>query len=157
MNYDAVSEDTSQYVLFHLGAERYGLPIENIQSIIRYEAPTSVPHAPEGVEGVINLRGQVIPVVDLQCCLLGVVSTPVATTRVIVSESTSGLVGLLVDSVIEVINIAASEIRPAPDVALSAQTADAFVGVTTVDDGLIILLDADKALPHPRLAGHEEA
>lgn len=147
---------TLQQVLFRLGDELYGLPIGNVQSIIRYEPPTPVPHAPESVEGVINLRGQVIPVVDLRRRLLGTGAVVGPATRVIVAESDAGTVGLMVDAVSEVVTIALADVRPAPDAALSAETADAFTGVVAHEDGLIILLDADKALPHPRLSGAAE-
>lgn len=156
MEHNTDTHDGVQYVLFHLGSERYGLPIANVQSIIRYEPPTPVPHAPESVEGVINLRGQVIPVVDLQRRLLAEPTVPGTTTRVIVAESTAGLVGLMVDAVSGVVTVAPEEVRPAPDAVLCAETAEAFTGVVPRENGLIILLDADKALPHPQLTGTGE-
>lgn len=141
--------ESRQYVLFHLGVEEYGLPIERVQSIIRYEAPTPVPHAPSGVEGVINLRGQVIPVIDLSMRLLDTAFVGAPTSRIVVAEGNSGLVGLAVDSASEVVSIPLSEIRPAPEAALSSETADAFEGVANYGDRLVILLDAEKALPRP--------
>lgn len=136
-----------QYVMFRLGAEEYGLPIEKIRSIIRYEEPTPVPRAPESVEGVINLRGQVIPIVDLGKRLLGRTFEPQPTARVIVAEAASGIVGLLVDAAHEVSAIAESDIRPAPENALSPDTAEAFEGVASRADRLVILLDLDHAMP----------
>lgn len=141
--------DRRQYVLFRLGPEEYGLPIERVQSIIRYEDPTPVPHAPAGIEGVINLRGQVIPVIDLAMRLLGTPFTPTPTARIIVAEGDAGLIGVAVDSASEVVSIPVSEIRPAPATALTAETADAFEGVASQDDRLVILLDPERALPRP--------
>lgn len=136
-----------QFVLFRLGTEEYGLPIEHVQSIIRYEVPTPVPHAPAFVEGVINLRGQVIPVLDLALRLLGTPLVRSGYSRIVVAESDSGLVGLAVDSANEVATIAEDAIMEAPASALTAETAEAFQGVANHGERLVILLDPDKALP----------
>jgi purine-binding chemotaxis protein CheW len=153
------SERTGQYVLFRLGAEQYGLPIEQVSSIIRYEAATPVPRAPAAVDGVINLRGHVIPVVNLSRKLFGVPFEPTNMSRIVVAEGESGMVGLLVDAASEVAAIPADEIRPAPDTALSADTADAFEGVANHGGGLVIILNLDKALPtaeYGRVAAGQE-
>ncbi len=152
MEEKGVAIESRQYVLFHLGTEEYGLPIGRVQSIIRYEAPTPVPHAPSGVEGVINLRGQVIPVIDLSMRLLGVPFVGAPTSRIVVAEAVTGLVGLAVDSASEVVSIPVDEIRPAPAAALSLDTADAFEGVANHGNRLVILLDAEKALPRPEFS-----
>lgn len=136
-----------QFVLFRLGTEEYGLPIERVQSIIRYETPTPVPHAPEIVEGVINLRGQVIPVIDLAQRLLGAPIEHTPASRIVVAEAESGLVGLAVGSAHEVATFSVEEIMPTPSAALSAETAEAFQGVANRGDRLVILLDPEKALP----------
>lgn len=147
-----VTGELKQYVLFRLRAEDYGLPIDAVQSIIRYEAPTPVPRAPEGVDGVINLRGQVIPVIDLGLRLLGEPLEPQASSRIIVAESAVGPVGLAVDAASEVASIAAEEIREAPRAALDAVTSEAFEGVVTRGDRLVILLHPDKVLPQTTFA-----
>jgi purine-binding chemotaxis protein CheW len=136
-----------QYVLFHLGTEEYGLPIERVQSIIRYEAPTPVPHAPAMVEGVINLRGQVIPVIDLSQRLLGTPHVITALSRIVVAEGDSGLVGLAVDSAHEVATFPVDAIMPTPVATLTVETAEAFEGVANHGERLVILLDPEKALP----------
>lgn len=136
-----------QFVLFGLGTEEYGLPIERVQSIIRYDPPTPVPHAPAIVEGVINLRGQVIPVIDLSQRLLGHPHEVSASSRIVVAEGDTGLVGLAVDSAHEVATFAVEEIMPPPATALSSETAEAFEGVVNHGDRLVILLDPEKALP----------
>jgi purine-binding chemotaxis protein CheW len=138
-----------QYVLFRLRSEEYGLAIRRVQSIIRYETPTPVPHAPAGVDGVINLRGQVIPLVDLGEILLGEALSPTQASRIIVVESAFGSVGLAVDVVYEVASIVLGDIKPAPAAALGAETSEAFEGVVSHGDRLVILLDAEKALPRP--------
>lgn len=144
---ESIDLGAKQYVLFRLCDEEYGLPIASVRSIIRYEEPTPVPYAPEGVEGVFNLRGQVLPLIDLGRRLRGESIAPTPTSRIIVADSELGPVGLAVDLVHEVANIPLSEIRPAPQAALAGETADAFEGVASFGDRLVILLDPDKALP----------
>lgn len=141
-----------QYVLFRLCGEEYGLPIASVQGIIRYEEPTPVPHAPEGVDGVFNLRGQVLPLVDLGRRLRGERITATATSRIIVAEAGMGPVGLAVDLVHEVASLPIAEIRPTPAGAVTAETAEAFEGVANYGGQLVILLDPDKALPKPVFA-----
>ena len=145
-----MDEDIRQFVVFRLGDEEYGLPIEIVSSIIRYEEPTPIPRAPEDVQGVINLRGMVIPVVDLRKRFGGAedeAEAPAA-ERIVVTESAVGAVGLAVDAASEVAAIAMDEVRPAPETALSADTAEAFEGVVSLDERLIILLRLDKTIPH---------
>ncbi|MGB4593685.1 MAG: chemotaxis protein CheW [Coriobacteriia bacterium] len=144
---DTATTGYKQYVLFRLGTEEYGLPIERVQSIIRYESATPVPHAPEMIEGVINLRGQVIPVVDLARRLLGQDLEHTSHARIVVAEGEAGLIGLAVDSASEVATIPLADIRPAPEATLTEDTVDAFEGVANHGDRLVILLDPEKALP----------
>ncbi|MFA5843815.1 MAG: chemotaxis protein CheW [Coriobacteriia bacterium] len=142
-----------QFVIFRLSAEHYGLPIEKVRSIIRYEESTPVPRAPAFVEGVINLRGKVIPVVDLGSRLLGTTGERDSASRIIVAEGEAGTVGLSVDATLEVATIPAADIRPAPETALVAETADAFEGVADTNGRLIIILNLDKALPRSDYVG----
>jgi purine-binding chemotaxis protein CheW len=154
------ANEQRQYVIFGLCDEEYGMPIARVQSIIRYEAPTPVPHAPEGVEGVFNLRGQVLPLIDLGWRLRGEPITPTPASRIIVADSALGAVGLAVDRVKEVASLTISEIRPTPQAAVASEMADALEGIANYGDRLIILLDADKALPKPAFAsagGSQEA
>jgi purine-binding chemotaxis protein CheW len=139
--------DTRQYVLFRLGPEDYGLPIAKVSSIIRFEPATPVPRAPQSVDGVINLRGRVIPVVNLSQKLFGTEFHPTASSRIVVAEGEAGLVGLAVDAASEVVTIDGAEILPPPETVLTTETAEAFEGVAKCGDRLIILLDLDKALP----------
>lgn len=153
---ERAEQDGRAFVIFRLGSERYGLPIERVQSIIRFERPTPVPRAPEVVMGVLNLRGQVIPVIDLSRRFGASVLAPSATTRIVVAEGESGRVGLAVDEANEVVTIPLDAIKPAPDSVLTAETAEAFEGVAERDGEIVILLDLDKAVPraeYARLAG----
>lgn len=142
-----VNQDARSYVIFRLGSEEYGIAIDRVQSIIRFEEATPVPRSPEAVLGVVNLRGNVIPVVDL-CRRLGRGDfEPSATARIIVAEGEAGTVGLAVDEANEVSSIPTATILPTPETVLSADAADIFEGVAQRDGALVILLDLDRAVP----------
>jgi purine-binding chemotaxis protein CheW len=143
-----IDRETGQYVLFRLGEEEYGLPIDKVSSIIRFEAVTPVPRAPAAVDGVINLRGRVIPVVNLKRRLMDLTFEPTGLSRIVVAEGEGGQVGLVVDEASEVASIPDSEIMPPPETALSVEMAEAFEGVANHGGRLVILLNLDKALPH---------
>lgn len=149
---ESASTELKQYVLFDLCGEEYGLPIAHVQSIIRFEQPTPVPHAPEGIEGVFNLRGQVLPLIDLGWRLRGEPIKPTPASRIIVTDSPLGSVGLAVDMVREVASLSVADIRPAPQAAVGSDMTDALEGVANYGERLIILLDSDKALPKPVFA-----
>ncbi len=140
------------YVLFRLGGEMYGLPIERVQSIIRYERGTPVPKAPPSVEGVINLRGRVIPVVDLAMALGRGSFEPEANSRIVVAETSAGLVGLAVDAAHEVLHIDPSSIQPPPGSVLEQGGSDAIAGVTEHNGRLALLLDLERTIPKGELA-----
>lgn len=146
-----------KYVLFRLGDEEYGLPIERVQSIIRYESATPVPRAPEFVQGVINMRGKVIPVVDIAKRLVGVTFEPGPSARIVVTEGEAGLVGLAVDSASEVAPIADDDVKPPPESALTPETTRALEGVAEYQGRLVILLDLDQAIPSGEYAHVPEA
>lgn len=137
-----------QYVLFHVGSEEYGLPISCVSSIIRYEHVTPVPRAPRAVQGVIDLRGRVIPVVDLGKRLFGIELAETPRTRIIVTESDGGgEIGLAVDSASEVATFLPDELMPTPSSVIAPDIADAFAAVVHLEDRLVILLDLDRILP----------
>lgn len=146
---EPVASEVRQYVLFSLCGEEYGLPISAVRSVIRYEDPTPVPRAPEGVEGVFNLRGQILPLVDLGRQLRGRSLEPTTHSRIIVADAGVGGVGLAVDRVHEVARIPIDDVKPAPAAAVTSVMSDAFEGIATYNGRLIILLDADRALPKP--------
>lgn len=152
----AVGDTSASHVIFHLGGEEYGLPVEVVNSIIRYEDATPVPRAPHGVLGVINLRGRVVPVVDLQLRLRGVDFVPGPVSRIVVCEGSAGVVGLAVDSANEVADLPVGEIREVPDGVLSTETARAFTGVVEREGSLVMLLDIDDALPRHDHVGRSQ-
>lgn len=142
-----MTDETRQYVLFRIGEEEYGLPISSVSSIIRYTPSTPVPRSPVSVEGVINLRGRVIPVVSLCQRLFGLPFRPSVHSRIVVAEGEAGPVGLAVDAANEVATVAVGGIMAPPETALSADTIDAFEGVVHHEGRLVILLDLDRAIP----------
>lgn len=140
-------QEGRSYVVFRLGTEEYGLAIERVQSIIRFERATPVPRAPQAVMGVINLRGQVIPVVDLARRFSNRVFEATPASRIVVTEGEAGTVGLAVDSASEVVTIPVADIKPAPDSVLTPDNAEAFEGVADRGGKLVILIDFDRAVP----------
>jgi purine-binding chemotaxis protein CheW len=141
-------EDTPrQFVIFRIGEEEYGLPIPLVSSIVRHETATPVPRAPVEVEGVINLRGRVIPVVDLGRRMGGRPFEPTPLSRIVVTQSDLGDVGLEVDEANEVSTIDPDDIKPTPESALTPETAEMFEGVANHEGRLIILLRLERAIP----------
>ena len=110
-------QEVLQLVTFHVGKEEFGVDILAVREINRMMAITRVPHAPEFVEGVINLRGQVIPVVDVRSRFGLAAAEHDKNTRIVVVELPGKVVGFLVDSVSEVLRVSAALVEPAPAIA----------------------------------------
>lgn len=142
----------SGYVIFRLGDEEYGLPVEIVNSIIRYEPATPVPRAPEAVLGVINLRGRVVPVVDLRQRFRHQPFEPGPASRIVVADGKAGPVGIAVDAANEVASIPDDALKPVPEGVLAADTARAFKAVVERDGVLVILLELDEAIPRSEYA-----
>jgi len=130
-----------------LGEERFGLPVDKVISIVRYEEPTPVPRAPVAVMGVVNLRGRIVPVFDLRRHLSGLPFQPNPAARIIVADTSRGQLGIAVDAATDVVEVAEEDIRPVPDGVLSGEAARSFSGVIDIDGSIVILLDLDQALP----------
>ena len=136
------STDEIQLVVFELGDERYGLDIATVYEIIRHQPITAVPQAPAFVEGVINLRGRIIPVVDLRD-RFGMASGDLTkASRIVVCEAAGTRVGLVVDGVSEVLMVSSDAIEPTPDVAAGSDSGY-LRGIAKLGERLIILLDLD--------------
>jgi purine-binding chemotaxis protein CheW len=135
-----LSGERVQVVSFHLGSEEYGVDISQVQEIIRMVEITHVPRAPRFMEGVINLRGQLIPIIDLRTRFAMPRVEQTKSTRIVVTEIGSKKVGIIVDSVSEVINIPIEQVEDAPDMIAGVGT-EYIQGVGKVGERLIILLD----------------
>ncbi|MBN2308075.1 MAG: purine-binding chemotaxis protein CheW [Candidatus Hydrogenedentes bacterium] len=151
----ALRERAGQYLTFELDAEVYGLEILKVQEIIGMMAVTRVPRTPAFVRGVINLRGKVIPVIDLR--LKFAMAPREDTTRtciIVVQVSGAGhdiTMGIIVDQVSEVLDIVADQMEPAPSFGQGVDTEFIF-GMGKVGDKVIMLLDVDKVLSGGELA-----
>lgn len=151
----AMLEKEGKYLTFALSNEEYGLEILKVREIIGYIEVTAVPQTPPYVKGVINLRGQVIPVVDLRA-KFGMETTEVTDeTCIIVIEITQGSrkssTGIVVDRVQEVLDIDGGEIEEAPQFGFSVDT-DFILGMAKVGESVKILLDIDRVLGGTGLA-----
>lgn len=138
-------DELLQLVTFSIGEEEFGVDILKVQEIIRTMEITKVPRAPEFVEGVINLRGKVIPIIDLRR-RFGLDFKPHdKDTRIIVIEINNIVVGFVVDAVSEVLRIPTNTVEPPPPVVAGVDS-DYISGVGKLQDRLLILLDLDKLL-----------
>jgi purine-binding chemotaxis protein CheW len=142
-----------QLVVFALGDEEYGLPIMQVQEIIRFSDPRTIPNPHASIRGVINLRGRIIPVCDLKL-QLDVAAAPVADEdcKIVIVESAAGSAGLIVDDVNEVMTITEEQIEP------EAGSQEGYLhGIAKVDERLIVLLDAPGLVEALGIAAHAEA
>ncbi len=134
-----------QLVTFHIGDEEFGVEILKVQEIIRMMGITRVPRAPDFVEGVINLRGKVIPIIDLRRRFSMETQFHDKQTRIIVLTVKGIVVGFIVDSVSEVLRIPADTVEPPPAIVAGIDS-EYINGVGKLADRLLILLDLDKLL-----------
>ncbi|PKK90962.1 MAG: chemotaxis protein CheW [Candidatus Wallbacteria bacterium HGW-Wallbacteria-1] len=136
--------DTVQFVGFRLGREEFGINIIQVQEIIRLQEITRIPGSPDFVRGIINLRGRVIPVVDLKS-RFGVSDDEEQglSPRIIITEVSGRRFGIIVDHVSEVIKILPDRIECAPDLTLSIDSTY-IMGVAKLDERLLILVDLEK-------------
>jgi purine-binding chemotaxis protein CheW len=144
-----------QLVGLRIGRETYGVPIAIVREIVRVPEITAVPNAQEFVEGVINLRGKIISVVDLRKRFGGSASENGKKNRVVVVELENRTVGLIVNSASEVLKIPPSEIEP-PGSVFPEGEIDYVTGVGKLDGRLVILLDLNKVLKTTELRHLEE-
>ena len=145
----ATTMKTGKYLTFTLADEEYGIGILKVKEIIGMMAITSVPRTPDFVKGVINLRGKVIPVIDLRLKFgMPAIDYTDRTCIIVVEIDTDDMtiqIGIVVDSVSEVLNIKEEEIENAPSFGTSINM-DYILGMAKIDSGVKILLDIDKVL-----------
>lgn len=142
-----------QLVTFGIGEEEFGIDILKVQEIIRIMDITKVPNAPPYVEGVINLRGKVIPVIDLRSRFGLDYHAHDSQTRIIVVDLHAMITGFVVDEVSEVLRIQSNTVEPPPPV-VSGIESEYIKGVGKLDNRLLILLDLDKLIPIEELTRH---
>lgn len=134
-----------EFLAFTLGQEEYGIDILKVQEIRGYEAVTRIANAPDFLKGVINLRGIIVPVVDMRIKFkLGTPSYDQFTV-VIILNIAGRVMGMVVDSVSDVIMLAPEQVRPAPEMGTVFNT-DYLIGLGTIDERMLILVDIDKLM-----------
>ena len=141
----AAGGDEQQLVVFELGAELYGVEIARVHEIIRLQTVTRVPRAPAFVEGVINLRGKVIPVVDLRRRFGLPSAEHTRSTRIVVVEIGDQVVGIVVDGVSEVLRVNTATVEP-PSPVVAGIDSEYLHGIAKLPERLVILLDLDRVL-----------
>ncbi len=142
---DAVTAGAREYLTFRLDREEYGIDILKVQEIRGYEPPTRIANAPSFIKGVVNLRGTIVPIVDMRLKFNCANAQYDAFTVVIVLNLHHRIVGIVVDSVSDVMELAPENLRPAPDVD-SVIDGDSVIGLGSLNDRMLILLDIEKLM-----------
>ncbi len=138
--------ETGQYLTFQVGQEEFGTDVQNVKEVLEVLPITKVPQTPDYMKGVINVRGKVIPVVDMRLKLGMPVSERTDDTCIIVMEiGDEAAIGALVDKVQEVIVLESERIEPAPKIGMGIDT-DFLQGIGTKDESFIMILDAQKVI-----------
>ena len=135
----------SEYLAFTLGQEEYGIDIQKVGEIRSYETPTRIANAPEFVKGVVNLRGLIVPIVDMRIKFNLGTPTYDQFTVVIILNIGQRVVGMVVDRVSDVTTLLPEQIKPAPEIGAALNT-DHIVGLGTLDERMLILVDIDKLM-----------
>ena len=140
-----LNDPVMQWVTFRLGDEKYGINVMQVQEVLRITEIAPVPGAPSYVLGIINLRGNVVTVIDTRN-RFGLMSKETDdSSRIVIIETEDHIIGILVDSVAEVVELRASEIETAPNVG-NDESSKYIQGVTSIENELLILVDLNKFL-----------
>ncbi len=142
---DSVAAGTREYLTFRLSREEYGIDILKVQEIRGYEPPTRIANAPDFIKGVVNLRGTIVPIVDMRLKFNCASAQYDAFTVVIILNLRQRIVGIVVDSVSDVMELAPENLRAAPEVE-SVIDSDAVIGLGSLSDRMLILLDIEKLM-----------
>lgn len=134
-----------EFLAFTLGKEEYGVDILKVQEIRGYEAVTRIANAPDFIKGVVNLRGIIVPIVDMRIKFNLGTPTYDQFTVVIILNIGGRVVGMVVDSVSDVTTLAPEQIKPAPEMGTVLNT-DYLIGLGTIDQRMLILVDIDKLM-----------
>ncbi|MBI2744402.1 MAG: chemotaxis protein CheW [Burkholderiales bacterium] len=134
-----------EYLTFRLDQEEYGIDILKVQEIRGYEKPTRIANAPEFIKGVVNLRGTIVPIIDMRLKFNCAKAEYNSFTVVIILNLRNRIVGIVVDSVSDVMELAPENLKAAPDIDSSIESS-AVVGLGSVGDRMLILLDIEKLM-----------
>lgn len=144
-----------EYLAFTLGREEYGIDILRVQEIRGYEPVTRIANSPDFIKGVVNLRGTIIPIVDLRIKFCLGEPTYDQFTVVIILNIAGRVVGIVVDSVSDVTTLTSSQIKPPPDMG-TVFDSDCLIGLGTLNDRMLILVDIDKLMTSPDMGLNEK-
>jgi purine-binding chemotaxis protein CheW len=134
-----------EYLAFTLGDEEYGIDILKVQEIRSYEQPTRIANAPPFVKGVVNLRGVIVPIVDLRLKLACETAEYNSFTVVIVLNVKGRVVGAVVDSVSDVLELGAGTVKPAPEMSTAVDTSF-ITGIGSINERMLILMDIEALM-----------
>ena len=142
---DESNTKVCEYLTFRLDREEYGIDILKVQEIRGYEPPTRIANAPPFIKGVVNLRGTIVPIVDMRLKFNCANARYDAFTVVIILNLHQRIVGIVVDSVSDVMGLVPEQMRTAPDIE-SIIDSDAIIGLGSLGDRMLILLDIEKLM-----------
>ena len=151
MNSHSVSDEVIQWVTFKLDEEIYGINVMQVQEVLRLPEIAPVPGAPSYVMGIINLRGNVVTVIDTRKRFGLPHIEPDDATRIVITEVDNQVIGILVDSVAEVVNLRSSEIETTPNLGEDNESSRYIQGVHSKNEEILILIDVNKLLSESEL------
>jgi purine-binding chemotaxis protein CheW len=134
-----------EFLAFTLGQEEYGIDIQKVQELRGYDAVTRIANAPEHIKGVVNLRGIIVPIIDMRIKFNLGTPTYDQFTVVIILNMASRVMGMVVDSVSDVITLSPEQVKPAPEMGSVLDT-DYLIGLGTLDERMLILVDIDRLM-----------
>ncbi len=150
------AKPVNEFLAFTLGKEEYGIDILKVQEIRGYENVTRIANAPEFIKGVVNLRGIIVPIVDMRIRFKLAAPTYDQFTVVIILNIAGRVVGMVVDSVSDVTQLTPEQIKPAPEMGTLMNT-DYLIGLGTLDERMLILLDIDRLMSNEEMGLIEKA
>lgn len=139
------NDPASEYLTFTLGEEEYGIDILKVQEIRGYDTVTHIANAPDFIKGVINLRGVIVPIVDMRIKFKAGEPTYHEFTVVIIMNVLERVIGMVVDGVSDVVALAPEQIKPAPEMGAALDT-DYITGLGTINEQMLILVDIEKLM-----------
>ena len=140
-----INQMVNEFLTFRLGSEEYGIEILKVQEIRGYDAITQIANAPDFIKGVVNLRGIIVPIIDMRIKFRLGSATYDQFTVVIILNVAGRVMGMVVDGVSDVINLQAEQMRPAPGMGSVIDT-EYIMGLGTVDERMLILIDIEKLI-----------
>jgi len=145
-----IKETTVEVLAFRLGQEEYGVDILKVQEIREHDAVTRIANAPDYIKGVVNLRGNIVPIIDLRLRFNLDTREQAGAGVVIVLNIAGRIIGMVVDGVSDVVSLSADEILPAPQMGTALDT-EFLLGIGTIDERMLILLDIERLLSSDEL------